>query len=158
MLLNNQCFCFAWPGCPGAAYVWRQQDMPAASASTHHWETKTRILIRIGTVLVLWQPAAYTSDQLSWFTVVGFQFLSGEKVGESRVFITVQKLCFVTFCNSYTKRSKMASLENNSIWLFWKEFLIKLLKAVFFIGPESDHWECLSVSNSLSLTDSLTPV
>ena len=30
---------------------------------------------------------------------------------------------------------------------------------VFFIGPESDHWECLSVTHSLthSLTDSLTP-
>ena len=26
----------------------------------------------------------------------------------------------------------------------------------FFIGPESDHWECLSVTDSL--TDSLTPV
>ena len=30
------------------------------------------------------------------------------------------------------------------------------LKGVLFIGPESDHWECLSVTDSL--TDSLTPV
>ena len=66
----------------------------------------------IGTVLVLWQPPAYTSDQLPWFTVAGFQFLSGDKVGESSVLITMQKLCF-------TKISKMVSLENNSIWLFW---------------------------------------
>ena len=27
---------------------------------------------------------------------------------------------------------------------------------IFFIGPESDHWECLSVTNSL--TNSLTPI
>ena len=31
-----------------------------------------------------------------------------------------------------------------------------LINYLFFIGPESDHWECLSVTHSL--TNSLTPV
>ena len=44
------------------------------------------------------------------------------------ILITMQKLCFA-------KRSKMVSLENNSIWLFWQEFMTKLLRRSFLFQP-----------------------
>ena len=29
-------------------------------------------------------------------------------------------------------------------------FKVEVINVYFFIGPESDHWECLSVTNSLT--------
>ena len=37
---------------------------------------------------------------------------------------------------------------------FAKDFNSQICFDIFFIGPESDHWECLSLTHSL--TDSLT--
>ena len=53
--------------------------------------------------------------------------------------------------NDYAK----GTVGDNLIFLFHQR--LKVLKMFsFFIGPESDHWLCLSLTDSL--TDSLTPV
>ena len=65
-----------------------------------------------------------------YLQVLGFSswvVIKLEKAAYS-IHITMQKLRFA-------KRSKMVSLENNSIWLFWQEFMTKLLRRSFLFQP-----------------------